>query len=103
MVRRFTVEWLGRGDARDPVHSPGLVDDDVLRALPATHLVTCEFDPLTPECQRFLARLQATGADVGHDHFDDLPHEFISMTGVSAAASAAGARTIDRLADLAGG
>lgn len=102
VMRRFTDEWLGRGDARDPVHSPGLVDDDVLGALPVTHLVTCEFDPLTSECQRFLARLRATGVEVTHDHFDDLPHEFISMTGVSAAASAAGERIIDRLADMAG-
>lgn len=101
VVRRFTDEWLGRGDPRDPVHSPGLVPDPVVAALPPTHLVTCEFDPLTPECLRFLDRLREAGVEVTHDHFDDLPHEFISMTGVSASASAAGERTIDVLAGMA--
>lgn len=101
VVRRFTAAWHDCGDPRDPVHSPGLVPDPVVAALPPTHLVTCEFDPLTPECLRFLDRLREAGVEVTHRHFDDLPHEFISMTGVSASASAAGEHTIDVLAGMA--
>lgn len=102
-VERFSDLWLGAtGDATDPAHSPGLVDDQALAQLPPTHLVTCEFDPLTPECLRFLERLQACGVEVSHRHFEDLPHEFLSTTGVSAAAARAGRESIDALARLAG-
>ena len=101
-VERFSSEWLGpQGDPNDPAHSPGLVHDQVLGEMPPTHLVTCEFDPLTPECLRLLERLRDLGVEVTHEHVDDLPHEFISMTGVSASATAAGERTIDALARLA--
>lgn len=101
-VERFSDEWLGpHGDATDPAHSPGLVDDDVVAGLPPTHLVTCEFDPLTPEGLRFLERLQAQGVPATHAHFGDLAHEFISMTGVSSSAASAGEDTIDALARLA--
>ena len=102
-VARFSKEWLAPdADPADPAHSPGLVDDDVLAAFPPTHLVTCEFDPLTPECLRFRDRLQALGVPVTHDHFDDLPHEFISMTGVSASAASAAETAVDALAGMAG-
>ena len=101
-VERFADEWLGPdGDPHDPAHSPGLVHDQVLGEMPPTHLVTCEFDPLTPECLRLLDRLRGLGVEVTHRHFDDLPHEFISMSGVSRAAAAAGEETIDALARLA--
>lgn len=102
-VARFGREWLADdADAADPAHSPGLVDDAVLAAFPRTHLVTCEFDPLTPECLRFRDRLEQLGVPTTHDHFDDLPHEFISMTGVSDAAEQAGATVIDALGRVAG-
>ena len=102
-VERFADVWLGPdGDPADPAHSPGLVHDETLAQFPRTHLVTCEFDPLTPECLRFRDRLEALGVDLTHDHLADLPHEFISMTGVSPAAAAAGEATIDALARLAG-
>lgn len=103
VLARFGRAWLAAdADAADPAHSPGLVDDAVLAAFPRTHLVTCEFDPLTPECLRFRDRLEQLGVPTTHDHFGDLPHEFISMTGVSDAAEEAGATVIDALARLAG-
>ncbi len=102
VVARFDAGWLAPDDdPGGPVHSPGLVDDDVLARLPAVHLVTCRFDPLTPECLRFLDRLREVGVEVTHDHFDDLPHEFISMTGVSRAASRAADQVVDALAGMA--
>lgn len=102
VAARFSDGWLGADDdAGGPLHSPGLVDDEVLAGTPPTHLVTCEFDPLTPECLRFLERLRQVGVDVSHDHFDDLPHEFISMTGVSRAASQAAERVVDAMARMA--
>lgn len=101
-VERFSDDWLGDDDPADPAHSPGLVDDAVLAQLPPTHLVTCEVDPLTPECLRLGDRLRAAGVAVSHDHVDDLAHDFIHMTGVSDGAARAGERAIDELARLAG-
>lgn len=102
-VRRFTREWIRPGDdPHDPAHSPGLVPDQVVADLPPTHLVTCEFDPLLPECRRLLARLESVGVVATHDHLPDMPHEFISMSGVSPAAARAGDRVIDSLARIAG-
>lgn len=102
-VARFSREWLADdADVADPAHSPGLVDDTVMAAFPRTHLTTCEFDPLTPECLRLRDRLEQLGVPITHDHLADLPHEFISMTGVSAAAATAGAGVIDALGRLAG-
>ena len=101
-LERFTDEWLGRdGDPHDPAHSPGLVHDEVLGSMPPTHLVTCEFDPLTPECLRLRDRLHDLGVELTHRHHQDLPHEFISMAGVSTAAATAGEEAIDALARLA--
>jgi acetyl esterase len=102
-LERFSKEWLGDEDPADAAHSPGLVDDDVLAQLPPMHLVTCEFDPLTPECLRLRDRLASLDVELTHAHHDDLPHEFISTTGVSSTAADAGGAAIDALGRLADG
>lgn len=101
VVERFTDVWLAAGDPADAAHSPGLVPDEVAASLPTTHLTTCEFDPLTPECLRFRDRLRSLDVTVDHEHLDDLPHDFIALTGVAEAAERAAARIIDALAALA--
>lgn len=102
VVARFSREWSGDDpDVDDPYLSPGRVPDHVLAEMPPTHLVTCRFDPLTAENEVFAARLEAVGVPLTRDHFDDLPHEFISMTGVSASARAAAEQAVEGLVALA--
>lgn len=49
--------------------------------LPATLLVTAEFDPLRDEGLAFGERLKEAGVNVELLHYDDLVHSFINMIG----------------------
>ena len=60
-----------------------------LTGLPATTLVTAEFDPLRDEGAAYARRLQSSGNDVFYQQFDGLIHGFISMTDVVPAAAQA--------------
>lgn len=100
-MRWFTEVWTRTHDASDPGMSPGLAPDATLQGLPRTHVVTCEFDPLTTSIESYLARLRANGVDVAHTHLDGLPHDVITLTGVSREAARACERMIDDLRALA--
>ena len=67
-------------DFLDPRASPLLSDN--LSGMPPAHILTAGFDPLQDEGTAFADRLLAAGVKVRHDHYPDMIHGFIGMTGV---------------------
>lgn len=75
-----TANYMRDGrDFLDPRASPLLADD--LSGLPAAHVITAGFDPLQDEGRAYAGRLREAGVDVHHDHYADMIHGFIGMTG----------------------
>ncbi|XP_061431576.1 neutral cholesterol ester hydrolase 1 [Lethenteron reissneri] len=58
----------------DPRASPLLADDDWLRTLPLTYVLTCEHDVLRDDGAMLVARLGALGVPVHRAHLDDAFH-----------------------------
>ncbi|MGF6395135.1 alpha/beta hydrolase [Pseudomonas plecoglossicida] len=63
--------------ADDALASP--LRDEALQGLPATTLLTAEYDPLRDEGEAFAERLQAAGVSVRLERCDGMVHGFISM------------------------
>ncbi|KAJ8256832.1 hypothetical protein COCON_G00189840 [Conger conger] len=53
----------------DPRASPLLAPDSVLRLLPKTYVLTCEYDVLRDDGIMYVTRLQRAGVDVTHQHY----------------------------------
>ena len=53
------------------------VEGYTLSGLPATLIITAEFDPLRDEGRAYAERLRAAGAAVEHVHLDDQMHGFL--------------------------
>ena len=76
-----SVNYMRDGrDFLDPRASPLLADD--LSGLPPAHILTAGFDPLQDEGKAYAERLRAAGVHVHHDHYPDMIHGFIGMTGM---------------------
>ena len=86
------VDWcwshyLSRSeDARDPRAAPLLSED--LSGLPPALVVTAELDPLCDEGELYAERLRTAGVPVQCIRFASMPHGFLSLTDVDAAAEA---------------
>jgi acetyl esterase len=65
--------------AHDPLASPLRAAD--LAGLPATRVMTAEFDPLRDDGGHFAARLRAAGVAVSHDRFRGAVHGSLALTG----------------------
>ncbi|XP_066565004.1 neutral cholesterol ester hydrolase 1a [Amia ocellicauda] len=51
--------------------APLLADQEVLRMLPRTYILTCEHDVLRDDGIMYARRLEEAGIPVTHDHYDD--------------------------------
>jgi acetyl esterase len=93
-VRWSLAHYLPPGhDPHDRYALPLCAED--LSGLPATVLVTAEFDPLRDEGIEYARKLKAAGVDVEHIHAADQMHGFMLVDRAVAKAAA----LIDRLAD----
>lgn len=71
----------------DPAVSP--IRSDALADLPATLVIVAAHDPLHDEGVAYAHAVRSTGVPVGLVEHPTLPHSFLRLTGVSAAARAA--------------
>jgi acetyl esterase len=71
----------------EPICSP-LFDDGLAAALPATLIMTGEYDTLAPEMDRLAARLNAAGVPVVHRRFAATDHGFTHVPPVETAREA---------------
>lgn len=65
--------------ARDPLASPLLAGD--LAGLPATRVMTAQFDPLRHDGERYAERLRAAGVDVSYSCYLGAVHGSLALTG----------------------
>lgn len=101
MVARFVqLHVPDPADRHAPALNPVGQPDGVLAQHPPTWLQTVGFDPLLEEGRAYVARLEAAGVEVEHDHDPTMAHGYISMTGVSEGAAVALGRGIAALRRL---
>lgn len=62
--------------AIDPLVSPALASDEVIRQFPPTVILTAAYDYLAYEAEEFAARLRSEGVDVQNQRFEDVGHGF---------------------------
>ncbi|XP_051839143.1 neutral cholesterol ester hydrolase 1 [Antechinus flavipes] len=60
--------------------APLIADQEVLRNLPKTYILTCEHDVLRDDGIMYVKRLESAGVDVTHDHFEDAFHGCMIFT-----------------------
>ncbi|KAM5334455.1 arylacetamide deacetylase [Glossophaga mutica] len=60
---------------------PLLADDNKLRSLPVTYVITCQYDVLRDDGIMYVTRLQKAGVRVTHQHFEDGFHGALLFTG----------------------
>ena len=58
----------------DPYFSPLFAEDDVLRRMPQTYIMTCDFDPLRDEGYYYANRLRQLDVPVTHKHYEGYDH-----------------------------
>lgn len=64
----------------DPRASPLLVPDTMLRQLPKTYILTCEYDVLRDDGVMYVTRLRLAGVNVTHEHYKEGFHGIIMFT-----------------------
>ena len=78
----FAEQYIGDQDRTDVRVSPLRASDDVIAALPPTHVVVAEFDPLRDDGFDYAKRLEANGVRVTVDHHADQRHGFFGLVAV---------------------
>jgi acetyl esterase/lipase len=77
----YRALYLGpKGDAFDPMCSPGLADD--LAGVAPAYIATAGFDPLRDEGEEYAARLRDAGVGVAVRRHADLIHGFVNVVGI---------------------
>ncbi|XP_026998429.1 arylacetamide deacetylase isoform X1 [Tachysurus fulvidraco] len=64
----------------DPRASPLLMPEAVLRQLPKTYILTCEYDVLRDDGVMYVTRLRLAGVDVTHEHYEEAFHGTLMFT-----------------------
>ncbi|XP_067419882.1 hormone-sensitive lipase isoform X2 [Emydura macquarii macquarii] len=67
---------------KNPFMSPLLAPDSMLRGLPPVHIVACALDPMLDDAVMFARRLRELGQPVTLRIVQDLPHGFLSLSGL---------------------
>lgn len=83
---RILPQWMSRyflksylpppRRADDPLVSPALAPDEVIRQFPPTVILTAAYDYLAYEAEDFAERLRLVGVDVANRRFEDVGHGF---------------------------
>lgn len=63
----------------DPRAAPLLAEQEVLKTVPRTYIMTCEHDVLRDDGMMYAQRLELTGVSVTHRHYDDCFHGCVSF------------------------
>ena len=85
LMEAFNAAYIGTGDARQPLVSPGVADDELLKQLPPTLIVNAERDILLCQGKELAARLSGLGVAVSHTVLPHTVHLFITVPGQPAA------------------
>ncbi len=81
LMQWFWSYYLRReADGASPYASPLRVAD--LRGLPSATVITAEVDPLRDEGEAYAGRLREAGIKVKATRYEDVTHEFFSMSGI---------------------
>ncbi|MGA1699175.1 MAG: alpha/beta hydrolase, partial [Ilumatobacteraceae bacterium] len=90
-MKWFLGHYLQGDEARrlDPMVSPILSDDTLLKKSPPTLVITAEFDPLRDEGEEYAARLAAAGVQTSTVRFQGQIHAFFGMSDLLDDAAAA--------------
>jgi acetyl esterase len=81
-MKWFIGHYL-QGDEKkkhDPMYSPLLSDDALLKKSPPTLVITAEYDPLRDEGEEYAARLNAVGVQASVVRFRGQIHAFFGMS-----------------------
>jgi len=81
-MKWFIGHYL-QGDEKkkhDPLYSPLLSDDAMLKKSPPTLVITAEYDPLRDEGEEYAARLNAVGVQASVVRFRGQIHAFFGMS-----------------------
>lgn len=81
-MKWFIGHYLQGDDKKksDPLYSPILSDDALLKKSPPTLVITAEFDPLRDEGEAYAARLSAVGVPTSTVRFNGQIHAFFGMS-----------------------
>ncbi|XP_012274425.1 hormone-sensitive lipase [Orussus abietinus] len=83
MGERSPIEEFAFTVPKDPLLSPYLVSDDVLKQMPPMKILTMDFDPCLDDCIMFALKLKSLGKQITLDVLHDLPHGFLNFSTVS--------------------
>ncbi|XP_060744812.1 neutral cholesterol ester hydrolase 1a [Tachysurus vachellii] len=63
----------------DPRAAPLIAEQDILKTVPCTYIMTCEHDVLRDDGMMYVRRLELAGVSVTHRHYDDCFHGCVSF------------------------
>ncbi|KAG7321530.1 hypothetical protein KOW79_014388 [Hemibagrus wyckioides] len=63
----------------DPRAAPLLAEQEILKMVPGTYIMTCEHDVLRDDGMMYVRRLELAGVSVTHRHYDDCFHGCVSF------------------------
>ncbi|XP_033232111.1 hormone-sensitive lipase [Belonocnema kinseyi] len=85
---------------RDPLLSPYLASDNLLRKFPPVKILTVELDPCLDDCVMFAKKLKNLGNSITLDIIPGLPHGFLNFCLVSKEAGEGSELCVKRIREL---
>lgn len=85
-LNKAMMEWFFDKYLNTPAdgenHLISLLDEDDLKGLPPTTVITAQIDPLRSEGKAYADKLKAAGIPVRYMNYDGVTHEFFGMAAV---------------------